>query len=267
MNSLTHTEAKQVAMKPILFSTPMVQAILAGRKTQTRRLIKSRYESGMFQVSTAQYEPDVAGYYHNRSVCAVDWDERTIDGGDILCPYGEVGGIVWVRENFKVQEVQRYFDSEWQNNICIDFPASEGTLAVRHWFKMRESERPKVLRRRHPDKVFLSPNIHLPEKCARIFLKITDISVERLQDITEEDAIAEGVEERAHRCGGFGYYQAGGEIQDCYCQKWDNPPIVEGFKDLWESINGPDSWEQDPWIWKLTFERIEKPITDYLKQQ
>lgn len=102
------------------------------------------------------------------------------------------------------------------------------------------------------------PSIFMPKGACRLFLRITDIRVERLDEISEEDAVAEGCEEMSHRCGGFGYYEGGGEIHDCDCQQWEYPPYVMGFRTLWESINGKGSWGPT-WVWVVNFERIEKP--------
>lgn len=249
--------AKIKYMKPILFSTPMVKAILEGRKTMTRRIIKSRHESGMFQVATAKYEPNVRGYYHNRSVCAVDWDERTVDGGDILCPYGEVGDTIYVRETWvraclsedgegPVEgDKWRYWyraDDEWTKHDWHN-PNVDGPVDAPRW----------------------KPSIHMPREAARIFLKITDIRVERLQDISEEDAKAEGlscITKDQGRTWKYGIPDSdglpGNDNTGWDWQSWSVSP-VEAFSLLWRKINGENSWAENPWIWAITFEKIDKP--------
>jgi hypothetical protein len=193
--------------KPILFSTPMVKAILDGRKTQTRRIVKSRHESGMFTVSTAKYEPDVYGYYHSRSIQSVDWDERTVDGKDVLCPYGEVGDILWVRET-------------WVQLIHRDRSADYGYKA-----DLKENA----------NKIRWKPSIHMPRAACRLRLEITDIKAERLQDISWEDAVAEG-------CPGYRPTQ-------------DEP--THQFQRLWTKINGEESWQSNPWVWVISFHPLK----------
>ena len=83
---------------PLIFSTPMVQAILEGRKSMTRRIIKPRTGCGLFQVSIAQFEPNYYGFYHDKSVQSLDEDERAVS--DVRCPFGEIGEIFWVKETF-----------------------------------------------------------------------------------------------------------------------------------------------------------------------
>lgn len=221
--------------RPILFSTPMVQAILEGRKTQTRRIVKANLDHDCWIGSE---DGPVSAW--------PEWSQQALKNGElycgncghralnpVICPYGKPGDILWVRET-------------WCKVIDQD-EATPGYL-----YKADEDPTGQFSGYRW------KPSIHMAQSAARIFLRITDIRVERLQDITEEDAMAEGAEERHHRCGGFGYYEAGGEIWDCECQKWNDSPQVMGFKDLWQSINGPDSWQSNPWTWVVSFERIDK---------
>lgn len=230
-------------MKPILFSTPMVQAILEGRKTQTRRVLKA---------SRGKQAEWLTHQLLNKAIISGLGLSHEADGygdfgvqlghpqggplGFVICPYGQQGDILWVRETF-----QYYGDEE--GNIGYLYKAKEGDQEKLDQFH---------------DNVW-RPSIHMPKEAARIFLRITDIRVERLQDITEDDAMAEGAEPMHHRCGGFGYYEAGGEIMDCTCLSWDHGEYYMGFKSLWESINGPDSWQSNPFCWVLSFEKIEKP--------
>ena len=195
---------------PILFSTEMVKAILEGRKTQTRRIIKSRHESGMFAVSTAKYEPDAVGYYHNRCVDSLDWDEGTVDGGGILCPYGEVGDILWVREG-------------WRYAGGYESKPDYSVMDISQFVYKADEEWNGPFK----------PSIHMPKNACRIFLEITDIKVERLQDISESDCCKEG-------CG---------------------LPVLRDYKKpkfaaLWKSINGDESWDKNPWVWVIEFKVI-----------
>lgn len=201
--------------RPILFSGPMVRAILERRKTQTRRIVK----------------PDIANFLED------GWgpEERMYEtrDGDIvpartLCPYGVPGDRLWVRETFA--EVQPYYGPsdeipDWVNYKYRadfdDFEADPLQFGPNKW----------------------RPSIFMPHAASRILLEITNVRVERLQDITEEDAIAEGVEpvEWGEDMGGM---------------PGDFTSYVEGFKDVWQSINGSEFCMENPWVWVIEFKRI-----------
>jgi hypothetical protein len=235
---------------PILFNTAMVQAILAGTKTQTRRIIKSKHESGMFTVFTAKYEPNVPSYYHNRCVRSIDWDERTVDGGEILCPYGQVGDVLWVREEhyrfgyWEKNGLTKTGRQKWKFKAIADdvrYFDNSPIKDIHPIRKSRDKEKPgaatwyKRLAR------------FMPRSACRLYLQITDIRVQRLQDISEADAKAEGAK-------GILCQYAG---PDSHGQGYTS--YVEGFKQLWQSINGSESWEANPWVWVISFKQINKP--------
>jgi hypothetical protein len=185
--------------RPILFSTPMVKAILEGRKTMTRRVVKSRHESGMFAVSRT------AGQI--TSIESLDWDERNCEK-DVYCPYGNPGDILWVREKtFKdVDDVYYYADG----TCCDQIPEC----------CCCEVGKPRLI-----------PSIHMPKSACRIWLEITDVRVERLHEITNEDCKKEGVTP---------------DYSDLF-------PYAKSFKALWRKINGEESWERNPFVWVICF--------------
>jgi len=190
--------------RPILFSTPMVQAILEGRKTQTRRIIKPQ-----------PFKKDNIWEYTKKSHATVSPD-KILDCPipPIKCPYGAPGDVLWVRETFRL----------FKNDFYV-YKAN---------YKFPEAFRWK-------------PSIYMPKAAARLWLKITDLRVERLQDITEQDAKSEGVE----------------KYNDLFFKDYTNPEnkflcAKTSFTSLWESINGQESWEENPWVWVVEFERIEK---------
>lgn len=205
---------------PILFSTPMVKSILSGSKTQTRRVVKP------------QPEPPRAIYNEKDAIAIMGKKEegtgqllrfnwatnisgREITDGSIFthrCPYGEVGHVLWVRETWAKKNDRIYYKAD-----CVQSPKYET------W----------------------KPSIFMPKAACRIYLKITNVRVERLQDISEEDAIAEG----AHPI----IYHTKEVLEGL--QKERN--YQEGFKSLWQSINGEESWNQNIWVWVIEFERIE----------
>lgn len=216
--------------KPILFSTEMVQAILDGRKTQTRRIVKARkgeslkYELWEDEIRKPNIEPII--YSGGGAYSLID--------NTHLCPYGEPGDVLWVRESWAYTGIYYIYKANG-DKFWLDENYEESVQKIK-W----------------------RPSIHMPKEASRVFLKVKSIRVERLQDITEEDAIAEGVltlgiwESDNHRYW-QNYLEAGKDDQDvCISAK-------ESFKTLWQSINGPDSWEANPWVWVIKFKRIEKP--------
>lgn len=167
--------------KPILFSTPMVQAILEGRKTMTRRIVK-----GTPLVWLNDFSP-----------------EFVADKDNALCPYGQVGDVLWVRET-------------WENyQGGYNYKAGKYGLLGQKW----------------------KPSIFMPREACRLFLKITDIKAERLQDISRGDCMGEGCP-----------FPNIAKTTDP--QKW--------FSELWQSINGEQSWKDNPWVWVISFEKTEK---------
>lgn len=182
--------------RPILFSAPMVRAILAGTKTQTRRAVKFN-AAGRIQRAGKQWHRD---------------DPEAV----LACPYGRVGDTLWVRETLKAEGAFMVYAADNGRIDCgdLDWPAC-------------------IEKRR------TIPSIHMPRWASRIDLRITGVRVEKLQEISEDDAMAEGVDAAAALA----------------------IPCSEGFRvefsRLWESINGPGSWDANPFCWVLTFERIK----------
>ena len=166
------------------------------------------------------------------------WPRGTAPGDmESDCPYGTVGDRLWVREAFRELGSYQKVDGKlpWRGSpeICVykaDAPY-DGPFR---------------------------PSIHMPRWASRITLEITEVRVERLQSISEEDAKAEGVQERSHTCGGFGYYESGGETWECECMGWNHSPHVMEFVDLWNFINGKKHpWAENPWVWVLGFEVVK----------
>lgn len=198
---------KQVKERPILFSGAMVRAILEGRKTQTRRIIK------LPSWSTQSWE-DFEVYENNsvEAICA-----STGCSADILCPYGKKGDRLWVRETW---------------NQCPD--GSFGYKAT----DLADSESERCFQELG---LKWKPSIHMPRKASRINLIIKNIRVEKLQEISKEDAIAEGVPPF----------------------NWDDGKSlrpITAFRTLWDSINSDRgySWDSNPFVWVVEFEQEVK---------
>lgn len=212
--------------RPILFSAPMVRAVLSGTKTQTRRPIKSRSRKH----PTFALQQEEFGWWPYLSD-----DGESIVTGDgmeipMVCPFGEPGDQLWVREAFSgsiAYERHGYPLKEWGNKIHY---LAEGNPRSGDWTKPR-------------------PSIHMPRALSRITLEITDVRVEQLQDITDADSQAEGAP--CYVCGGA---LDGRSESDCHC--FHRKAFVHDFRLLWESINGPESWSANPWVWVVEFQRI-----------
>jgi hypothetical protein len=217
-----------VKSRPILFSAPLVRALLEGRKTQTRRLIKWKPIAPGWNLTASAME---AGYYHT-GIPTSGWVLRSRGHGGcwndrthpLHCPYGVVGDRLRVREAWAVDD---------SLDMVIPYQLEfGGRRPVRiHW--MADGPKPDVFGRTRP-------GIFLPREASRITLEITNVRVQRLQDISGSDAHAEGVDLNSPPPDGKGWPQSNIE---CYARLWDH-------------INGAGSWDANPWVWALTFRRI-----------
>lgn len=192
--------------RPILFSGPMVRAILDGRKTQTRRIAKP--------------QPDL-----------LTTDSRPAWSTErgAMCPYGWPGDRLWVKET--ICRVHPYDDDS------VYAADGEPTFADA-W----------------PWKSKTLPAIHCPRGLSRITLEITGVRVERLRDISEKDALAEGVDQSSLWVPG----PRGTLIpQEGKTLTGSHPTARHAFSCLWESINGDGSWARNPWVWVIEFKRLE----------
>lgn len=211
--------------RPILFSAPMVRALLAGTKTQTRRALKPQPEA----VHGGEPYWFVGGYRA--------WQHRSTDhvlrqgGNPLPCPYGEAGAGLWVRETWAYHLHAAASASDDAGPFVY---AADGTTQYRLCDRWR-------------------PSIHMPRSASRISLAVTAVRVERLQDISEADAIAEGGTEALR-----GWWTHEG-------LQWNDPgpnhrfgaTPIDSYRVLWESINGPGSWDANPWVWVVEFKRVE----------
>ena len=200
---------------PILFSTPMVQAILAGRKKQTRRVaavpVHDHYGTDIMDwgLSKHPYKKDGKWLYNVQS------DVDSYNTFELKAKYGQPGDLLWVRETWRGIE-QDYGLPRYE------YKATESINLTDKW----------------------KPSIHMPKEAARIWLQVTDIRVERLHDITEDDAIAEGVEKLGDFV--FPYKHYASNTASCVDAK-------TSFRTLWQEINGDESWEANPWLWVISF--------------
>jgi len=174
--------------RPILFSAPMVRAILEGRKTQTRRVVKMRDCGGR------------VGWFGS-DIDDVEWVVNAATRGTGVSPYGKPGDRLWVRETFARSMGKGYL-----------YRATDGDLGPYHATGWK-------------------PSIHMPRIASRILLEVVSVRVERLNNISEADAVAEGVT--------------------------GMDPVLQYAK-LWETINGTGSWNKNQWVWVVEFRRLEQ---------
>jgi len=241
---------------PILFTTDMVQANLDGRKTMTRR-IKGLEEIPVNEDVFTKYEyKGLAEGLPNTHCFARLWRNNWVETYHAHCPYGIAGDILWVRENFLKPPVITYKmlrdgADTWPK---IDYQASCSEIEIDQYKSWGWK---------------LKPSIHMPKDYARIWLQIINIRVERLRDITEEDAKNEGIQIKPYGSPPFFC------TLDYSCKPAKNGFIPgfcadtgaqfrESFKTLWESINGSHSWWENPWVWVISFKVLSttgKPET------
>lgn len=201
-----------MAVKPILFNTEMVRAILDGRKDATRRIVKGFIPNDAVWGYTA-FTPK--GYISCRGTFADGYGEKFFK---LPC---EPGNILYVRETWKKAPNGYYYYEDWQKNVIAD---------ITKW----------------------KPSIRMPKEAARIWLKVTDVKVERLQNITEDGSKAEGAIDNR----GF-IHSPDNEYDRIHTAR-------EHFIEIWNSTIKKSSldrygWDASPWVWVIEFERCEKP--------
>jgi hypothetical protein len=197
--------------RPMLFNAPMVQAILAGQKTVTRRPVKGAAEKWLIDFTP----------------------EFVADPGNKLCPFGQPGDRLWVRETWQLHE-------KFTDNCVVVYRASERNS----WTEFHRRF-PVELSRGISEKPFQygwRPSIHMPRWACRILLEITGVRVERLQDISRSDIRAEGLQCPPELAGD----DTSPNYRDWYPAAW---------RDLWNSTGG--DWDANPWVWVVEFKPVK----------
>jgi hypothetical protein len=229
--------------RPILFSGEMVRAILDGRKTQTRRVMKVQPWPNA-TVEVGPYHPhrmDRNGESQpGPATFGAIWDHQDIvNGGDagLRCPYGKPGDQLWVRETWKPVPISAYRCSEGVQQTPNPQDTHEAAVYKAGWDRSSGG-------------VSWRPSIYMPRWASRITLRITDIRVERLQDISEDDARAEGVTPATEPPTAAALMTAVGR------GAWFMPHRG-AFANIWNKINAPGAWDENPWVWAISFERVK----------
>ncbi len=221
---------------PILFSTPMVQALQAGTKTQTRRVVKP--------------QPKIIHEMHHDASLTT---ERIFRTGDqrIHCPYRQPGDVLWVRETW-ANTTNVNSQKPWPNRPHIVSDSINEDVFSAYIFRADGEWNWCDDDGFSTDKSHWKPSIFMHKAACRLFLKIKSVRVERLQDISEADAVAEGIEVMTRLNGTDALYKS-------YLTGSTTTIAEQSYETLWQSINGPESWEANPWVWVVEFEKIEKP--------
>lgn len=206
--------------RPILFSGPMVRALLAGSKTQTRRVIKDQSIGERFSHMTEDGRAHLE--WLGTPCCGTGvWDVPEYSA-QVACPYGQPGDRIWVRESFMPVPLEAA-PGPSQTPWSIAYAAGGQTELL-----APSSYNPTLYNYER-----WTPSIHMPRWASRITLEVTGVRVERLQDISEADALAEGVPNSLHLSGGRF--------------------ARENFAHLWWTIHGDDAWAANPWVWVIEF--------------
>ena len=217
---------------PVFFNDEMVRAILDGRKTQTRRVMKLSHERGMLN-------PVVRG--RNGEISSV-----SCRLAPTLCPFGQPGDRLWVRETWALLGNEDGCCVDWNDNLCKGdeklaariyrascerLPGDYGLWSIpddADWKPHTENQKFEGAWR---------PSIHMPRWASRLLLEITDVRVERLNGISDADALREGCSTASMKSG-------------------DN--LADVFGRIWSSIYGEESWRANPWVWMIEFKRVDE---------
>ncbi|WP_130995545.1 hypothetical protein [Klebsiella variicola] len=206
----------------MIFNAEMVRAILDGRKTQTRRPIKWK-QTRFTEIGERE---DGSKW---------PWSEDAEHACDFWhpCPFGALGDRIWVRETFAALEPGSYEQVKPQDGHCQDLRYAATDRLAKSDADIRGYK--------------WVPSIHMPRWASRILLEITDVRVERLNAISEEDARAEGIiDGGCLNCG---------EPEPCGCAN-PEPDATDAFAYLWQSIYGQENWNANPWVWVIEFNRV-----------
>jgi len=213
---------------PLLFSGPMVRAILAGEKTQTRRALKPQPPEDDTPLACEMFTPSVIRANGEMDAADVDVFGTYGEEWSLKCPYGAPGDRLWVRESIRIGRLHpRCLDG---GEYMVEYVADGAEHPDANW----------------PWKRGVLPSIFMPRGISRITLEVVSVRVERVQDISDADIAAEGV------------------TPEAVCALLKDPPLhkvrdwapIELWRAGWRAINGVESWDLNPWVWKIEFRRI-----------
>lgn len=228
--TMTTNETHAPKERPILFSGPMVRAILNGTKSQTRRVIKPQPDDYIDRLHGNRFRQRAPYILAHPETGEGDYGFGFSDENrQWKCPYGKPGDRLWVRETWSHTGVAVWTIDDARRasgNGKVIYKATDEQPCHGCWW----------------------PSIHMPREFSRITLEIGAVRVERLNEISEADAIAEGIITFDER---YFHHSASAAQESRFMQ------ATMAYRDLWEVINGPDSWDVNPWVWVVEFKRVE----------
>lgn len=229
----------EVKERGMIFNDEMVRAILEGRKTQTRRIMKNQ---------PAEVGPE-APVMVRKIGAGFQWCGADGVSSVFNCPFGIVGDRIWVRETWAILGNEDGCSVDWNDNLCRGDEKSAARIYRASceqkpgdyglWSIPDDADwKPHTVNEKFDGG--WRPSIHMPRWASRILLEITDVRVERLRDMSEADAKAEGASPAMYKI---------------------TPPEAVyrvGFGDIWRSIYGQDNWLSNPWVWVIEFKRVQE---------
>lgn len=234
---MTSSESTAVKERPILFCGQLVEAIIDDRKTQTRRIMKPQPE---LLKDGKVWKWNSKGYDFVSVVIPPSTQlllrAQGRPGGPVkcLCPYGAPGDRLWIKTGYRTRYDESQDTTYW--SIAGRFVTTRGKPLSKSGRVKRDGNHPAMFM-----PYWLSQELQLP------VLEIVSVQVERLQEITEADAVAEGFRGSCTECDATGA---------CPCIGVPRMTARDQFAALWREINGPASWEDNPWVWDIGFKRI-----------
>jgi len=231
--------------RPMLFSGQMVRALLAGTKTQTRRVVKEPLWATPFTLHLFDGEP---------------WAQDPFRGDrNVPCHYGKPGDELWVREACRAEELSDGQDGTRYRADAVFRSIENSREAADAWIDLKAYGKSK----RHDGHLAgpWVPSIHMPRWASRINLQITGVRVERLQDISEADALAEGISSvrtpEWDACHFPVWHREFEQVRATGAKPPLGPMPSQAYAALWDEINGPGAWALNPWVWVVEFKRVQ----------
>ena len=219
------TTATAVKETPLLMQGPLVCAVIEDRKTKTRRL------RGLELINESPDNWAFDGFADGDDSLAMFHTLDRQHTHQVRCPYGGPGDRLWIRERFQIGAI---IAGACEGNSYVNFPDGGQKYRDGAYYA------PQGDTRYAPEKQKWKPSIHMPRWASRLTLEITDVRVERLRDISPEDAFAEGINDPDGKLG------------------WAPSAAPAAFGELWDEINGEGSWKSNPWVWVVTFRRLSR---------
>ncbi|WP_139110571.1 hypothetical protein [Pseudomonas syringae] len=239
--------------RPIIFSAPMVNAILAGKKNVTRRIVKFPLRRLVEKDQAGPEAHCASGMQQGSSDSPAQLDLKSdyAEGTAELCPYGQPGTTLWLKEAFyafgrwEMHPNKKSGRNDWR---FIDMTLESG----RDYCVSEPANYIKTSRTDPAPTWWLRPSLFMPRRASRVDLEVTDVRIERLRDITDEQARAEG----------FSPMHDG--VHTYFVNHLPHPSTgmsitaVIAFALYWQRLHGNDSWNENPWVWVVSFRRLDK---------